>query len=116
MEVRQWQKTLKKNRTLLEFTFILVTITIIGPIVLLFIQNEYARSYKAWFSKSKNKIINLYNLLSEEEKDVLHKYLRKAETYTTTEVINGLNKAGFPHDFATELVSFGSKRIKKAYR
>ena len=64
-------KTLKKNRTLLEFTFILVTITIIGPIVLLFIQNEYARSYKAWFSKSKNKIINLYNLLSEEEKDVL---------------------------------------------
>ena len=30
--------TLKKNRTLLEFTFWLVTITIIGPIVLLFIK------------------------------------------------------------------------------
>ena len=106
--------TLSKNRTLLEFTFWLVTITIIGPIVLLFIKNEYANAYKAWFSTTKKKIIKIYNNLSEEEKATLHKYLRKAENYTTNEVINELNKAGLAHDFATELVSFGSKRIKKA--
>ena len=70
--------TLKKNRELLEFTFILVTITIIGPIVLLFIKNEYATAYKAWFSVTKDRLIKIYNNLSEEEKDTLHKYLRKS--------------------------------------
>ena len=105
--------TLSQNRTLLEFTFWLVTITIIGPIVLLFVKNEYATAYKAWFSVTKNRIIQIYNDLSEKEKETLHKYLRKAENYTTNKVINELNKAGVPHDVAKELVSFGSKRIKK---
>ena len=106
-------KTLKKNRTLLEFTFWLVTITIIGPIVLLFVKNEYARSYKAWFSVTKDRLIQIYNNLSEDEKDTLHKYLRKAERFTTDEVVNGLTAAGIPNDFAKEIVSAGSKKIKK---
>ena len=106
-------KTLKKNRTLLEFTFWLVTITIIGPIVLLFIKNEYATSYKAWFSVTKDRIIKLYNNLSEEEKDTLHKYLRKAERFTTDEVVNGLTAAGIPNDFAKEISKCWIKKNKK---
>ena len=107
-------KELSKNRTLLEFTFWLVTITLVGPIVLLFIKNEYATSYKAWFRITKKKIIKLYNELSEDEKDTLHKYLRKAERFTTSEVINGLGAAGIPLSTAKDIVSFGSKKVKKA--
>ena len=98
---------------MLEFTFWLVTITLVGPIVLYFIKNEYAKAYKAWFRVTKKKLIELYNELSEDEKDTLHKYLRKAERFTTSEVVNGLQAAGLPSDMAKDIVAFGSKKIKK---
>ena len=108
--------TLKKNRELLEFTFILVTITIIGPIVLYFVKNDYANAYKAWFSASRKKILELYDKLTPEQKKVLHSRLKWAKTETTDFVKAKLIEAGIEDKTAESIVSIGSKAIKKALK
>ena len=107
---------LKTNRALLEFTFILVTITIIGPIVLIFIKNDYAKAYKTWFTATRKKVVEAYNKLSDDEKELFNKYLDKASDYTENQVISALSSTGINKDDLKELVSFGSRKIKSVIK
>ena len=108
--------TLKKNRELLEFTFILVTITIIGPIVLYFVKNDYAKAYKAWFKASRAKILELYDELTPEQKEMLQHRLTWAKTETTDYIKAKLVEAGVNEETADSIVNIGSKAIKKALK
>jgi len=61
-------RILKSNKILREFTFFLVTLTIIGIPVCYLVNNEYCLLYKAWLIRSYKYVKKLYESLPDEQK------------------------------------------------
>jgi len=106
-------KILKSNKILREFTFVLVTITIVGILVCFIVKDEYTIFYQLWFKRMYKKVKKLYDELDDDQKKELYKLATQGKIYSKDVVVDILSKQKFLKDHVKLIVSLGSKVIEK---
>ena len=113
-------RILKSNKILREFTFFLVTLTIIGIPVCYLVNNEYCRLYKGWLIRSYKYVKKLYESLPDEQKKELvdlairgKKASEDLAKKTITKILHAA-KVKDSEEVALKVVKAGSAVVKHA--
>ena len=106
-------KIVRENKTLREFTFILVSVTLIGIPVCFLVKDEYCINFQVWFKKQYKRIKKLYDKLSDEQKEKLYDLATRGAHYVTDVAVDFLTREGFSKEHTKLIISLGSKVVEK---
>ena len=103
----------RKNKTLREFTFVLVSITLIGILVCFLVKDEYCVNFQVWFKRQYKRIKKLYDELNDKQKEKLYDLATHGAHYVSDVAVDFLSKEGFSKEHTKLIISLGSKVVEK---
>ena len=109
-------KVLKENKGLREFTFFLITITIIGIPICFLIKDTYCVLFQIWFKRMYNKVKDFYENLSLEDKRVLYNLATRNAKVSKDKAADYLLKKGWSKENVRTALNLGAKVIKHSIK
>ena len=109
-------KLVRENKGLREFTFFLVTLTIIGIVICFIIKNSYCVLFQLWFKRMYKKTKEFYENLSVEDKKTLYGLATKYAKVSKDKTADYLSKKGWSNDNIRTALNLGAKVIKHSIK
>ena len=109
-------KVLKENKALREFTYVLVSITIVGVLVCFIVKNDYTILFQLWFKRMYKKAKEFYDNLSLEDKKTLYRLATKYRDISKDTIADYLIKNGWEKENVKTALNLGAKVIKHSIK